>query len=281
MSGSASRSVVLLCAHQELVLAVRSRWTQIFAAVFAALSIAVAASGYVLSGGAGMQDFARTAASLVQLVLLLTPLTSLVIGVLALAPERGAAELLFSQPVSRRSILFGRLLGLFAALAAAQAIGLGGAGLLVFSRAGGEGAAGYGILFLGALVLTAVFLGIAALLVSGGVGRRAKSLALALIVWFAAVVLFDVAALGVASLLGSRDASRLLIGAVLVNPIDAFRTGALLAIQGTTAFGGASLALLRFTGGTAGAAALLGLSAVLWLVLPAVFAAGRLERADL
>ncbi len=67
----------------------RSRWTQIFAAVFAALSLAVAGSGYVLSGGAGMQDFARTAASLVQLVLLLTPLTSLVIGVLALAPGKG------------------------------------------------------------------------------------------------------------------------------------------------------------------------------------------------
>ncbi len=281
MTAPDAKSVVLLCAHQELVLAVRSRWTQIFAAVFAALSLAVAASGYILSGGAGMQDFARTATSLVQLVLLLTPLTSLVIGVLALAPERGAAEMLFSQPVSRRAILLGRLLGLFAALAAAQAIGLGGAGLLVFSRAGGAGAAGYGILFLGALVLTAVFLGIAALLVSGGVGRRAKSLAIALIVWFGAVVLFDVAALALASLLGSTAASRLLIGAVLVNPIDAFRTGALLAIQGTTAFGGASLALLRFTRGPSGAAALLGLSAALWLVLPAAFAARRLERADL
>jgi Cu-processing system permease protein len=276
-----SASPLLLCAHQELVLAMRSRWTQIFAAVFAALSLAVAGSGYVLSGGAGMQDFARTAASLVQLVLLLTPLTSLVIGVLALAPERGAAELLFSQPVARRSILLGRLLGLFTALAAAQAIGLGGAGLVVFSRAGGEGLAGYGILFLGALVLTGIFLGIAALLASGGVGRRAKSLAVALIVWFAAVVLFDVAALGVASLLGSKAASRVLIGAVLVNPIDAFRTGVLLAIQGTTAFGGASLALLRFTRGPAGAAALIGLSGLLWLALPAALAARRLERADL
>jgi Cu-processing system permease protein len=281
MTAPAPGSVLLLCAHQELVLAMRSRWTQIFAAVFAALSLAVAGSGYVLSGGAGMQDFARTAASLVQLVLLLTPLTSLVIGVLALAPERGSAELLFSQPVSRRAILLGRMLGLFIALGAAQAIGLGGAGLLVFSRAGGGGIAGYGILFLGALVLTAVFLGIAALLVSGGVGRRARSLALALIVWFAAVVLFDIAALGVASLLGSKAASRVLIGAVLVNPVDAFRTGALLAIQGTTAFGGASLALLRFTRGPGGAAILLGLSGVLWLVLPAALAARRLERADL
>src|SRR3990172_7388892 len=121
-------SPLLLCSHQELLLAVRSRWTQIFAAVFACLSLAVAASGYILSGGHGFQDFSRTAVSLVELVLLLVPLTALVIGVLSLSPERGASEILFSQPVSRTTILLGRLLGLFQALAGAQAIGFGAAG---------------------------------------------------------------------------------------------------------------------------------------------------------
>jgi Cu-processing system permease protein len=57
-------SPLLLCARQELTLSVRSRWTQIFAGVFAALSLAVASSGYILSGGGSVQDFARTAASL-------------------------------------------------------------------------------------------------------------------------------------------------------------------------------------------------------------------------
>ncbi len=274
-------SPLLLCARQELLLAARSRWTQVFAIVFAALALAVAASGYILSGGRGVQDFARTAVSLVQLILLLTPLTSIVIGVLTLAPERGSAELLFSQPVSRRTILFGRLLGLFAALAAAQAIGLGGAGLLIFSRSGEMGAAGYAVLFLGAMALTAIFLGIAALLASGAVGRRSRALALGLIVWFTAVVLFDVAALAVASLLPSGAASRLLITAVLVNPVDVVRTGVLLAIQGTTAFGAASLAFLRFTRGSAGAGALLGLSTLVWILLPVTFAARRLTRTDL
>ena len=281
MSDDRRVSGLLLCAQQELRLAVRSRWTQTFAAVFAALSIAVAGSGYVLSGGSGLQDFARTAASLVQLVVLLVPLTALMIGVLALAPEKGSAELLFSQPVPRRTVLAGRLLGLLAALGAAQAIGLGGAGLLIFSRTGSDGLAGYALVFAGALVLTAAFLGIAALLVSGGVGRRARALALGLIVWFGAVVLWDVAALGAASLLPSSAASRLLITAVLINPIDAVRTGSLLGIQGTTAFGAASLALLRFTRGPAGAATLLTLSAVAWLAVPAWIAARRLERADL
>jgi Cu-processing system permease protein len=274
-------SPLLLCARQELTLAVRSRWTQIFGAVFALLSLAVASSGYILSGGGGVQDFARTAASLVQLVLLLVPLTSLVIGVLALSPERGSAELLFSQPVSRRAILIGRLLGLFAALAAAQAIGLGGAGILIFWRAGEIGSGAYALLFAASLALTAIFLCLAAVLASGTVGRRARSLALALIVWFGAVVLFDVAVLGAATLLRSGSASRLLITAALVNPVDAVRTGTLLSIEGTTAFGAASLALLRATRGPAGAQLLVTLSVLVWIAAPLAAAVRRLGKADL
>jgi len=274
-------SPVLLCSRQELLLAVRSRWTQIFAAVFACLSLAVAASGYILSGGHGVQDFSRTAVSLVQLVLLLVPLTALVIGVLSLAPERGASELLFSQPVSRKSILLGRLLGLFQALAGAQAIGFGAAGIVVFSQAGQQGIGGFLLLVLGSLVMTVVFLGIAAAVASGSTGRRSRPLAIALVIWFVAVVLYDVAALGVASLLPSGSASRLLILAVVLNPVDAVRTGTLLGIQGPAAVGAASLAFLRFTRGAANAAWLLSFSLLLWMVLPAALAIRRLKKADL
>jgi Cu-processing system permease protein len=270
-----------LVARQELVLGVRSRWTQIFALVFAVLALAVAASGYVLSGGHGVQDFARTAASLVRLVLLLVPLTALVIGVLSLAPERGAAELLFSQPVARHTILLGKLLGLWAALVAAEAVGFGAAGLVIFSQSGEEGLGGFLSLFAAALVLTAIFLGLAALLAATATGRqRARALALALVVWFAAVVLFDVAALGLASLLPSGPASRVLIVGVLVNPVDAVRTATLLAVEGAAAFGAASLAFLRFTKGPWGAGVLLGLSLLAWMVVPVVAAAERLRRTD-
>ena len=277
MNGSA----LALCARLELTLAVRSRWTQIFAAIFAVLSVAVAASGYILSGGSGVQDFARTTSSLVQLVLLLVPMTSLVIGVLSLAPDRGQAELLFSQPVSRRSVLLGQLLGLFGALAAAQAMGLGAAGLVIFSRSGDSGAGSYAALFAGSLVLTAVFLGIAALLSSGSPGRRARALALALVVWFVAVILWDVAALGLASLARSGTASRILILAVLANPVDAVRTAVLLVVQGTAAFGPASLALLRFSKGPAGAALILGVGLAFWAAAPVAAALRRMSRADL
>jgi Cu-processing system permease protein len=95
------------------------------------------------------------------------------------------------------------------------------------------------------------------------------------------VVLFAIGALGVASLLPSGLASRVLIVAVLVNPVDAVRTGTLLGIEGTAAFGPASLAFLRFTNGPAGAALLLSLSALLWILLPAALAVRRLGKADI
>jgi Cu-processing system permease protein len=275
-----TRSTVLLCARQELALAVRSRWTQVFAAVFAALALAVAASGYVLTGGLGVQDFARTAVSLVQLVVLLVPLTALLIGVTSLAPER-EAELLFSQPVARWSILLGRLLGLLLALVAAQGLGLGAAGTLVFLQAGPEGLLGYLALGLGAIALTAVFLGLAALITVSSIGRgRSRGIALALVTWFAAVVLFDLAALGAASMLSSGRGSRLLIAAVIVNPVDAVRTGALLATSGAAAFGAASLAFLRFSGGPARAALVLAVSVAVWAVAPAALAMRRIGRTD-
>jgi len=126
-----------------------------------------------------------------------------------------------------------------------------------------------------------VFLGIAAVLSAAGGRKRARAVALALVIWFAAVVLFDIAALGVASFLPSGLASRLLIVAVLINPVDVVRTGTLLGAQGTTAFGAASLAFFRFTGGPVNAGILLAASAVLWISLPPLIATIRLRRTDI
>ena len=275
-------SPLLLCAQQEMLLAVRSRWTQLFALVFGGLALAVGSAGYVLSGGSGLQDFSRTAASLLQLVLLLVPLTALMMGVLALTPDRGGAELLYAQPVSRRSVLLGTLLGLFQALVAAQAVGFGAAGLVIFTRTGEEGFWGFLGVAAGSAILTAVFLALSAAISVGQIGRRrVRALAAALVVWFVLTLLVDVLSLGAASLLRSGHASRLLITSVLINPVGAVRTGALLAIEGTAAFGSASLALLRFTNGPIGAAAFIGASLFLWIALPLAVAVRRLARLDI
>jgi Cu-processing system permease protein len=204
------------------------------------------------------------------------------LGVLALVSDRGNAELLFSQPVSRAAILLGRALGLFQALVAAQAMGFGAAGVVIYSRAGQEGLSGFVVVVAAGFVLTGICLGLAALIAAGNIGRRrSRALALALVVWLVLVVVADLAALGVASLLRSGAASRLLILTAVLNPVGAVRTAALLLIEGTAAFGAASLALLRFAGGPVPAALMMAGSVALWLVLPFWLAARRLSRADI
>lgn len=273
---------VRLFALEELKIALRSRWTQIFAVVFAVLASGVAGAGYIISGGHGVQDFARTSASLVHLVVLIVPLISLMLGVLSLSLERGAAEVVFALPIARRTILAGRLAGLFLALALAQSFGFGLAGIVVWMQAGPEGLGAFFTVLAASLVATAVFLALAAFLSADAFGRRrTRALALAIVTWLVCEVFTDLAALGVATLLPSGAASRVLIGASLVNPIGALRTGALLMVEGTGAFGAASLALLRFTHGPLGAAALIALSLSFWIALPATLAARRLERADI
>jgi Cu-processing system permease protein len=273
---------ILLCARQELALAVRSRWTQIFAAVFGAMAVMVAAAGYILTGGHGLQDLGRTAASLSQLVLLIVPLTAIVMSVLAVTPERGGAELLYAQPVARHHVVIGIAAGLFAALVGAQAIGFGAAGVVIALQVGDEGAAAFGLVALGSVALTAVFVALGAALGVGQFGRRrVRALAAALVLWLVLALLVDIVALGAATQLRSGYASRLLIASVLANPVGAVRTGALLGIEGTGAFGAATLALFRFTGGAAGAAALIAGSLILWTVLPLAWASRRINAIDI
>jgi Cu-processing system permease protein len=69
--------------------------------------------------------------------------------------------------------------------------------------------------------------------------------------------------------------------AAIANPLGALRTGALLLVEGTGAFGAASLALFRFAGGPRGTGLVLALSILFWLVAPGALALRRLRRADI
>ena len=148
--------VLWLCARYELLLAVRSRWLQIFAVVFAGLSLAIAGSGYVLSGGHGIQDFSRTAVSLVQVVLLLVPLAALVFGGLALTPERGAAEPLYRNWCRAAALDWPNARGMAHWKRRSQSVSVSPA--WPCSRTGIEGIGRYGALVAMALAVTSIFL---------------------------------------------------------------------------------------------------------------------------
>ena len=94
--------------------------------------------GRALPGFAG---FGRTAASLINLVLLIIPLMALTIGAQSISSEleRGTMSYLLAQPIGRLEVFLGKYLGLALSLLASLALGFGISGVVM--ALSGSGAA--------------------------------------------------------------------------------------------------------------------------------------------
>jgi Cu-processing system permease protein len=256
-------------AAQELKINVRNKWTLVFAVVFAALALAISYFGLVTEAVVGFQGFTRTTASLLNLVLYLIPIMSMTMGALSFTGERGASELLFSQPVTRTEILVGKLAGLFLSVAAATLFGFGAAGVLIALQVGIDGLGRY-VAFVGfSLLLAAAFLSLGCMtaILAGG---RAKALGYAVFVWFFFVLFYDLLVIGVTFLLPEHTANQFIFLSLFGNPVDLGRVGSLIAMDDPAVFGYAGAALMKFLGGVALANIALILGLLIWILLPLI-----------
>lgn len=274
-----SFETISVIAGRELKTAVRSRWTATFAAAFAALALAISYFGLAAAGVAGFQGFVRTAASLLNLVLYIVPLVAAAMGALSVSSEKSEDELLFSQPVSRVDVLVGKILGLFAALAAAIVFGFGAAGLVIAGQAGPEDAGAFLALVALALALALIFI-VLGTAVAAACDTRAKAFGAALFLWFFFVLFYDLAVIGATLLLKEHAANTLLFMSLFGNPVGIVRVAALIAVAGDTIFGAAGAALLKFLGGPAAAMAALAGALAVWIAAPLALAAAAIRRRD-
>ncbi len=273
-----TRTAATIAAY-ELRINVRNKWTLLFAPVFAALAAAISYFGLVTEAVIGFQGFTRTTASLLNLVLYLVPMISLAMGALSFTGEKGASELLFSQPVTRGEILTGKLAGLFLSLAAATLFGFGAAGLLIGVQVGIDGVAPF-LAFVGfALLLAASFLALGAMTAILS-GSRTKGLGFALFVWFFFVLFYGLLVMGVAFLLPEHTANQFIFLSLFANPVDLCRVGSLIAMGDPAVFGYAGAALVKFLGGASLAnLALIG-GLLIWIAAPLIISVRVLGRQD-
>ena len=221
--------VLRLLAAREVRASVRGRWFLVGAASFALLAVAVAKLGM---GGAeewGVRALDRTAAALLNLVLLFVPLLALPLGAGSFSGEAedGTLGVLVAQPVTRGEVFAGKLAGLAGAMTLSLALGFGAAAALVGLR-GGLSSGTFAALAGGAwlLGLVTVALGVA---LSVFARTRARSLAAAIGAWLALVFLcdFGVLALAATQALGANA----LFGISIANPLEAVKTLAALAVS--------------------------------------------------
>ncbi len=272
--------VIATIAAHELRVNMRHRWIVVFACAFAALALAIAYFGMTASEVIGFQGFTRTTASFLNLVLYIVPLVALTMSALSFTPERGSAEMLFAQPVTRTEVLLGKIAGLFVSLACALLFAFGVSGLVIGAQAGTEGALRYTAFVLLMLLLALIFI-CAGALAAITADSRNRTFVVVVAIWCFFVIVYDLLVIAAVMLLKHHTANLLLFASLFGNPIDLARVAGLMSLGTATIFGPAGSALLKFMGGPKLTATLLVASLVLWSALQAAVSAFVFRRRDI
>ncbi len=224
-------SILFPIAQHELREALKNKWLWFYAVGFAVLALALSQAGLASAGYAGLGGFGRTAASLVNALLLFVPLMGLSVGAGALAGdrERGTLLYLLAQPVSRAEVFWGKALGASLALVTALGLGFGLAGLGLATTGGGEAAAYFGLSGY-ALLLALASLGLG-FIISALTRKSATAAGAALVAWLALVFLGDLGLVG--AVLAFRPTPAVLLGLLLINPLQVFKLGAIYSLRAT------------------------------------------------
>ncbi len=258
---------LLLIARQEFLINVRNRWVLTFAIVFTVLTLLIAYLGMVTSGYVGIQDFIRTAASLVNLSGFMLPLFALIVGVFSFLAHRQYLEFLVVQPISRDQVLLGKLLGLVMTIVAASILGFGLPGAITAISVGTDGALRYLEVVLHSTLLSVVFAALSVLIALLS-SRRQVAFGIALGVWLFFEVLYGTLMLGSTLYFTPSALKIILLVGLLLNPIDLTRVLSLLAVGGPHLFGPAGATLIKMTGSETTATLIGYASLVAWIVLP-------------
>lgn len=219
---------------KEINDSLNNRWFMLYAAAFTGLALLL--SWLSLSGGglgySGFAGFGRTAASLVNLVLLIVPLMGLTIGAggISAERERGTLHYLLAQPVSRAEVLLGKYLGLAVSLLGALALGFGLSGAIIAGRGGQTDAGAYGLLVIFSFTLALGMLSLGFLI---GVLTRKAAVATgtALFLWLVLVFVGDLGLMG--TTLAFKLPIQALFNLALINPLQVFKMSALMSINAT------------------------------------------------
>lgn len=221
---------ILTLAAYELRSSLRNRWFMLYALAFSVLAVTLSLLSLSGAGMFGFAGFGRTAASLINLVLLIVPLMGLTVGAQSLAAERerGTLAYLLAQPVGRAEVLLGKLLGLGAALSAALLLGFGLSGAVIAFKGGLVEVGRYGALVGFSLLLALVTLSLG-VFISAWSRSGALASGLALFVWLGLVFVGDLGLMGTAIVM--RLKIHTLFGLALVNPLQVFKIATVNALR--------------------------------------------------
>ncbi|MDX1660618.1 MAG: ABC transporter permease subunit [Gemmatimonadota bacterium] len=217
--------------RRELRDAVRRYWFLVNAGAFALAGLLLMVFGQSESVLVGSRGFARALAGLMQLALVFVPLMALVPAVVAIAGEReaGTLDYLLAQPVTRGRVFVDKWIGVSTAVVLSVVVGLA---LTAMAAAAKGVPPGPIAALLGCTVLLAAAFVSIGLWISAVTASRTKATSLGLTVWLGLVGL---GSLGVMSAFVKWGLPPVVLESwALVNPVEAYRLAAVVALDPET-----------------------------------------------
>jgi Cu-processing system permease protein len=234
----------------------RSRWIVIYTLFFAAVT-----GGLLTFGG----DPSQAVLSTLNLVLMVIPLVSLVLGLSYYYYARDFVELILTQPISRTSVFLGHYAGIALPLVGSFVIGTG-VPFLIYS---GSNEVSWGIV--GSLLLAGALLSLVFSALAFWIGlineERVRALGIALAVWLGLTMVYDGLLLLFIIMMQAYPIERALIGLSVLNPVDLSRILVLLRLDTAALMGYTGAVFQAFFGGAWGVA-ISTASLLLWTVVP-------------
>ncbi len=223
---------IALFARREFRDAISSRWFILYSVAFAALAVAVSFLSLAGTGSFGFAGFGKTAAGLLNLIMLVVPLMAMTAGAGSIAGERERGTLLYlvAQPVSRAEILIGKFIGLAVALWCALLFGFGLSAVALAIRTGAVGVGAFAVLVGVACSLASAMLAVG-MLVSVLSRRVGVATGISLFVWLVLVFVSDLGLM--ASTLIFKLRVQEVFAIAIANPLQAFKMSVVVAMNGS------------------------------------------------
>jgi len=246
----------------------RSRWSYIYFLFYLSL-------GFILLFL--NQDVSKAVITLLNIILVLTPLIGTLFGVMYYYNSREFTELLLAQPIKRRNIFLGQYLGIALSLSLSLVLGLGIPFLAYGLFQSSEIFNFFTLILIGAM-LTFIFVALAfglALIFED----KIKGFGLAILTWLLFAVIYDGLFLILLLVFDDYPLDKFALFATVFNPIDLSRILILLKLDISALLGYTGAVFQNFFGTSLGKIFSITLLSF-WIVIPVLFILYKSKRKD-
>ncbi|ANE50866.1 ABC transporter permease subunit [Flavisolibacter tropicus] len=219
------------------------------------------------------ENSSKAMLSLLNIVLIVVPLISMVFSTIHWYNSYEFIELMLTQPISRKKVLFSEFAGVSTSLLTAFFIGVG-VPVLLYSF----NSTGLALLLIGCL-LTLVFTSIA-FLTSVKAKDKARGIGFALMLWFYFALIYDGLVLLVLFSFSDYPLEKITLFLSSLNPIDLGRIFLMLQMDVSALMGYTGATYKEFFGSNLGVLYTIGIM-LIWIVVPIMIAARSFNKKDL